>query len=80
MELVCPICNSLASYIVKCPFCTSKMESQGAIQDYFDDYSPYLDKEITEKLDGVASEQCLHIFFCPQCQKDKRIGIDKILM
>ncbi|AOY76636.1 hypothetical protein [Clostridium formicaceticum] len=80
MEMVCPICNGLSSYVVKCSFCGSTMEAQAAIQDYYDDYSPYLDKEITEKLDGVSKVQCLHIFYCPQCHRDKRIPIDKMLM
>ncbi|MCC5912156.1 MAG: hypothetical protein JJT76_17190 [Clostridiaceae bacterium] len=80
METICPICNSLASYIVQCPTCHNKMEAQGAIEEYFDDYSPYLDREITEKLDGVAAEKCLHIFYCTECGRDKRIPIDKIIM
>ena len=80
MELVCPICNALASYAIKCEFCNNQMKVEGAIQDYFDDYSPYLDKEITEKIDGVPSNQCLHIFHCPNCHKDARIAIDKIPM
>ncbi|SET69169.1 hypothetical protein SAMN05660297_03167 [Natronincola peptidivorans] len=80
MELVCPICNSLSSYIVQCPFCNSEMEAQAAIQDYFDDYSTYLDKGITEMMDNVSEDKCLHIFSCPQCHKDRRVSINKILM
>ncbi|SNS86613.1 hypothetical protein SAMN05446037_102476 [Anaerovirgula multivorans] len=80
MELVCPICNGLVSYVVKCPYCEEIMKAAGAIQDYFDDYSTYLDKDITEMIDGVSENQCLHIFYCPQCGRDKRILVDKMLM
>lgn len=80
MELVCPICNGLVTYDKNCPYCHEKMEAAAAIQDYFDDYSPYLDKEITAMMDGVSDNQCLHIFYCPKCGKDQRVAIDKILM
>lgn len=80
MEIICPICNGLASYIVKCTNCGNGMEARGAIQDYFDDYSPYLSRYITEEIDGVDSDkQCLHLFYCWQCETDRRIAIDKMI-
>ena len=80
MENVCPVCNSLSTYLVKCQSCSNVMESKGAIQEYFDDYSADLDKEITEKKDGASSEKCVHLFYCPQCLNDKRVSIEKKLM
>ncbi len=80
MEWICPICNGLVSYIVRCPHCHETMTASAAIQDYFDDYSPYLDKEITEMVDGVSSKQCLHIFYCINCKENKRVPINKIYM
>lgn len=62
MGWVCPICNGLADYTIKCPDCGNRMEARGAIQDYFDDYSPYLDKGITQQADGVEYNRCVHIF------------------
>jgi len=43
------------------------MEDQGAKVNYYDDYSPYLLDEITNNVDGVNSEKCIHIFLCPNC-------------
>lgn len=80
MDFICPVCNSLTSYIVKCPHCCKEMVAAAAIQDYFDDYSPYLDKDISELQDGVSHEKCLHIFYCTSCGAYKRVAIDKILI
>ncbi|WP_041720907.1 hypothetical protein [Alkaliphilus metalliredigens] len=80
MALVCPICNGLASYVVKCDTCHQGMEARGAIQDYFDDYSPYLSQEITKKNDGVDSDQCVHLFYCPHCQNDTPVVINVLQM
>ncbi|WP_242837237.1 hypothetical protein [Alkaliphilus transvaalensis] len=80
MEEVCPICNGMNSYIVECPKCGGGMTARGAIQDYYDDYSPYLSKEITQQVDGVAHHCCLHIFFCEKCGADQRVPIKTITM
>jgi len=80
MDQICPICNGLTSYIVRCPHCQEGMTARGLIQDYFDDYSPYLDKGITQQVDGVPANQCLHIFYCEKCGADQRVPINTILM
>ena len=80
MGWICPICNGLADYIIKCPDCGNRMEARGTIQDYFDDYSPYLDKGITQQVDGVEHNRCVHLFYCPNCNKDKRVVINEIQM
>lgn len=80
MSWICPICNGLASYLVRCSDCSRQMDARGAIEDYFDNYSPYLDKDITETMDGVEEGRCVHIFYCPSCGQDKRIVINQIKM
>ncbi len=80
MESICPICNSLSSYIVKCPNCGSQMEDMGVIQDYFDDYSPYLSMDITKRVDGAPAKACTHLFYCKECKNDKRVAIDNIFI
>ena len=80
MNWICPICNGIASYVVKCSDCGKQMEARGAIQEYFDDYSPYLDKSITQQVDGVEHNRCVHIFYCPNCLNDKRITVNEMLM
>ncbi len=78
MEYVCPICNGLATYILKCPYCGGQMENKGAITDFYDDYSTYLPMEITQKIDNVGKEECVHLFYCNQCNHDKRTAINKM--
>ncbi|MGI6704339.1 MAG: hypothetical protein ACOX42_10070 [Clostridia bacterium] len=78
MEYLCPLCNGLESKTIPCGGCGGTMEDKGAIQEYFDDYSPYLDLEITRKLDGVPRDQCLHIFRCDRCGMDKKIAIGMV--
>lgn len=78
MEYLCPLCNGMEKVTVKCENCGETMRDMGTIQDFFDDYSPYLDTEITRKVDGVNSDQCLHLFNCPNCNADKRVVINLV--
>ncbi len=78
MELVCPICNRLFTFLLKCPACGSQMESVGTLQDFLDSYSPNLPIDTVQYVDGVSQVQCLHIFSCKSCNYDKRIPVDKI--
>ena len=50
---ICPLCNGIEDYPLVCTNCSSKLEDQGKISDYYDDYSPYLLDEITSKVDIV---------------------------
>ncbi|WP_432408830.1 hypothetical protein [Wukongibacter sp. M2B1] len=78
MELICPLCNGLQEYNIECQNCNEKMSDRGRIAEYYDNYSSYLDISITEKIDGVPNDKCVHLFSCISCNKDKRITIDKI--
>ncbi len=78
MELLCPLCNGLERKVILCEGCGNCMEDKGAIQEYLDDYSPYLDLEITRRVDGVPDDQCLHIFGCEACGSIKKVAIGMI--
>ncbi|KXG77215.1 hypothetical protein [Thermotalea metallivorans] len=80
MEQVCPICNAMAVYLLKCPVCGNQMENIGALQEFFDDYSPYLPMDITQRIDDAPHSQCVHLFYCKTCHYDKRIPIDRVIM
>ncbi len=54
------------------------MGDKGAVHEYFDDYSPYLDLEMTRRIDSVPSDQCLHIFVCEECGLESKIAIGLI--
>lgn len=54
------------------------MVDAGKIQDYYDDYSPYLAQDIYQDgYDSNDSEQCVHLFACPNCHYDKRFTFQK---
>ena len=78
MDFLCPLCNGLERKVIVCEKCGGIMEDRGAVQEYFDDYSPYLDLEITRKVDGVPRDQCLHVFGCDTCGTDTRIAIGMV--
>ena len=80
MELVCPICNAISTYLLKCSQCGHQMENMGALQDYFDDYSPYLPLDLTQRVDDAPDNNCVHLFYCENCNNDKRISIHKMLI
>jgi len=80
MNLICPLCNGLMEVKdVKCEFCNNVMVDKGRLTDYLDDYSPYLEMNITELVDGGPNNVCVHLFKCEKCNTDKRIAIDKII-
>ncbi|KAB3529042.1 hypothetical protein [Alkaliphilus serpentinus] len=78
MDLVCPVCNCMASYLISCPDCGGPMEDSGVVQDFYDDYSPYLDRSITDKVDGAAEDECMHLFYCPSCDSKQRLPIKRV--
>ncbi|WP_053956848.1 hypothetical protein [Inediibacterium massiliense] len=80
MELVCPICNGMAVYLLKCPICGKQMENKGPLTDFLDDYSPYLPIEITQLSDGADKNHCMHLFYCEGCHYDKRVPIHYVEM
>lgn len=55
------------------------MKDGGRIQDYYDDYSPYLSYYITDVMDDEPFYICQHIFTCPVCGYDYVINIRKIV-
>jgi hypothetical protein len=80
MKLVCPVCNGMKVYLLKCPICGDQMENDGPIQDFLDDYSPYLPISITQQVDGTYQDQCVHVFHCKYCNKNRKFKIQKIRM
>ncbi len=79
MELICPICNGLEEYSIRCNKCKEVMKDMGRITDYYDDYSAYLEMSITDLVDGAPSNECVHLYTCKNCHNDRRIQIDKVI-
>lgn len=79
MEHLCPLCNGLYEVEKRCGICQTMMNDGGRIQDYYDDYSPYLSYTVTDIMDGEPENICQHIFTCPHCRHDEVVNIKKII-
>ena len=53
------------------------MEDEGPKVNYIDDYSPYLLDDISHLVDGVAREECIHIYICPKCHHRAEYPIER---
>ncbi|MFY9174379.1 MAG: hypothetical protein WAO24_03430 [Peptococcia bacterium] len=65
MASVCPVCNGFYYKELSCPECSDTMIDYGILEGFMEPYRPYLDRDNLEKVDGVPSWQCLHLFFLP---------------
>lgn len=72
MERICPICNGLEGVRRLCPYCGGEMEERGSLQDFIDDYSPYLSQQLGENL--TEGGDCVHLYYCRTCDEDVRVS------
>jgi hypothetical protein len=79
---MCPLCNGLSNLSYTCPHCAGELQDCGKTVDYLDAYSAYMDQLLLQQTDGLPHEEsnthCLHMFYCPVCQKEYEIKIDFI--
>lgn len=76
---LCMLCNSLASVEKSCPMCGGPMVDAGLFQDYYDNYSAYLEQGIYEDGYRCYDESfCVHLFTCPQCHYDVSLRFKRI--
>jgi hypothetical protein len=72
---VCPLCNGLRELHFFCSCCQGKLEDQGKVTDYFENYSPYMEIDIMKRFDGYpttfSKHECVHLFYCPYCQNEE---------
>lgn len=83
MECVCPVCNGLTTAEVKCPKCGEMMEDTGMVEDYYGPYSPYDNQELYEPpvFWNLADRlPCVHLYSCPDCGYDERVGVKQVVM
>jgi hypothetical protein len=76
---ICPVCNGLIDYMRYCPKCGEKMEILDRVENYYDDYSPYLSYELTDLNDGDINYICSHICLCSSCGNRGVVGIRNII-
>lgn len=75
---ICPVCNGLFDYIKYCSVCGDRMQILDRIENYYDNYSPYLSYNLTDLNDGDVSYICSHVCICPTCGKRDIVGIRNI--
>ncbi|WP_188206975.1 hypothetical protein [Alkalibacillus aidingensis] len=79
---LCPLCNGLAKVSIECSKCHSNLDDHGKLTDYFDDYSAYMDIDMVKMFDGdpksLENHQCLHYFYCQNCQHEEIKAIDEL--
>jgi hypothetical protein len=76
---ICPVCNGLMEYTKYCPRCGEKMQIYDRVENYYDDYSPYLSYELTDLNDGDASNICSHFWYCRNCGNQDIVKIRNIV-
>lgn len=64
---ICPVCNGLFEFIKYCPRCGGRMDILDRVENYYDNYSPYLSYELTDLNDGDTRSVCSHICRCQKC-------------
>ena len=75
---ICPLCNGIIEFVKFCPVCGQKMDVLDRVENYFDDYSPYLSYEITDMNDGGEKGICTHMSVCRLCGYKTLINIESI--
>ncbi|MED3623008.1 hypothetical protein [Neobacillus thermocopriae] len=72
---ICPVCNGLREVYVLCTNCGEPMLESGRLQDYYDDYSPYMDIDLMKMEDGFTDtftgHKCPHLYRCPKCANEE---------
>ncbi|TDT47638.1 hypothetical protein [Fonticella tunisiensis] len=76
---ICPVCNGLIDYIKYCKRCGERMNILDRLENYYDDYSPYLSYELTDMDDGDMYYICSHLGVCPNCGDKEIIGIRNVI-
>ena len=70
---ICSLCNGIANYCIHCPSCSGPLEDQGRLYDYYDEYSAYMDIDLSKMEDGQKNSSskpvCMHMFICTECNQ-----------
>lgn len=76
---ICPLCNGLVDYIKYCPNCAERMQIFDRVENYYDNYSPYLSYDLTDLNDGDPSSICTHVCYCKNCGYQGVVGVKNIV-
>ncbi|WP_163537152.1 hypothetical protein [Gracilibacillus sp. YIM 98692] len=78
---ICTICNGLERLEATCKNCEAPLEDAGKVVDYYGDYSPYIEANDAQLIDGVSDSskqhQCIHVGTCSTCQMSQEIVVQE---
>ncbi|GAA4723163.1 hypothetical protein [Brevibacillus fulvus] len=80
MNYICPVCNGFSNFNSHCKTCGLPLDDCGRIYDFYGDYSPYRpidDSKLTNGYPDLKQHQCLHLGFCPNCQREQIIPLQE---
>lgn len=83
MEKICPVCNGLQNLAIHCPRCGLIMAEEGSITDFLGPYSPYFDRDLLELNNNLLVEgpdPCVHLLTCANCQVERRVIVELVLI
>jgi len=83
LEHGCPVCNGMAGITETCPQCGKIMGDEGMVEDYYGPYSPYDNMDLYEQTGfWILADRlpCVHLFSCPACGYDTRIGFPQVIL
>lgn len=76
---ICPVCNGLVDYAAYCQRCGERMEIHDRVENYYDDYSPYLSYGLTDLNDEDPGYICSHVCFCRNCGTQGVVAVRNIV-
>ncbi|CCQ97911.1 conserved hypothetical protein [[Clostridium] ultunense Esp] len=82
MGYMCPLCNGMTTLYRICPSCGTRLDHKGRIEESYDPYSPYRDGEDLKRTNGYYDDllhQCIHVGYCPYCNKEHLLFIQEEL-
>ncbi|MFD1017728.1 hypothetical protein [Thalassobacillus hwangdonensis] len=79
---MCPVCNGFDQLMEVCEACGGEMVDYGRAVDYLDEYSPYLDLNLTVFVDGdmksSIEETCVHYLQCAKCDAASLVALEDV--
>jgi hypothetical protein len=80
--MLCPVCNGLEQLAAQCPACSRNADDCGRLSDFAGPYAPYQPDPDTDSIynETVSLDyefSCLHVIYCPECEKTFEAAIAK---
>ncbi|KOO47128.1 hypothetical protein [Priestia koreensis] len=68
---MCPLCNGFSTVYYVCSTCGSEEKDLGRVADYLDDYSAYVEFDVSDQMMNQKGHYCSHMFYCETCGNEE---------